>query len=433
MKNKKLFIYSFAFIVVIRAIALCDFRQYVPYTELYISFMAVWGILLFTEKRGKVKIKGNKPLFAVASLALYDVIFAFSNISVLDTSDVLSTMARSLMMVLFVSISAYWITRYDCLKSVVRITYIFMAVFMTVLFIIHIPETNMIETLSSFWNQFSYMRHRNKFGFIVNNIAAEHALSVIMLSFLVIHEYYSKDTIRKVIIIVDDVLMFLLILANNSRGTLVVSVLMLGVYLFIKAEKRNGVRKVVRITMVIALGVIIGMHYYLQATGQDLATFLYFTNRMHFIANYEILARSGRWLMGLGRTSGAFLANQNYLYGLRTNYMEIFYASVFIQTGIIGSMWILWVLVTIGKEIYYRNKKKNQYIDKWFFCIYFYTLVISLFEDYALSSLYITSTFFLAFMIAYCIKKDNKFNVTDSKVSEDYDNKFNNEELGVYE
>lgn len=408
MSNRKLFIYSFSFMIIIRATALCTFRQYIPYTELYILYMFFWGAAILAKQHGKLIISGNKVLFVVASLAVYDIVFAFSNISVLDRGDVISTMARSLMMVVFVCVSAYGIYLYGCLKSVIRMTYLFLATFMTVLFVVYMPQTNLSATIASFWNQFGNMRYRNLFGFIVNNVAAEHALSVILLSLFVLHEYYPKEkkSIKRTIILIDDVMMFLMIIANNSRGTLVVSIMMLCVYTFIKMVKKNGVKKAVRISIVGIVCIIIGMVYYLQKTGQDLATFLYFTNRMHFIANLEILKKSGRWLMGLGRTSGAFLANKNILYGLQTDYMEIFYASVFIQTGIIGAIWIFYILFTIGKEIYSRNKKSNTYLDKWIFIVFYYTLVLSLFEDYALSSLYITSTCFLTMMVAYCMGKN---------------------------
>ncbi len=412
MTNKRLFIYSFAFMIVIRAIALCSFRKFVPYTELYIVYMLFWGVMLLSDCHWKIKIKSNRALLVVATLAAYDVVFAFSNIAVLDYKDVLSTMARSLMMVVFVCISAYWITRFDCLSSVIRMTYIFLATFMTVLFFIHIPQTNLMATISSFWNQHSYERHRNLFGFFVNNVAAEHALSVIILSFFVLHEFFPKrkKTLERTVILIDDILMFILILANNSRGTLVISLLMLAVYLFIKLVKKNGVKKVIQITAITGIAVMVGLYCYLQKTGQDLGTLLYFTNRMHFLANYEILVKSGRWLMGLGRTSGAFLANRNYLYGLQTDYMEIFYVGVFIQTGIVGSVWILYILYALGKEIYSRNQKRNLYIGKWIFFVFFYSLTMSLFEDYILTSLYITSTFFLAFIVAYCIGKSDKRN-----------------------
>ena len=110
----------------------------------------------------------------------------------------------------------------------------------------------------------------------------------------------------------------------------------------------------------------------------------------------------------MGRTSGAFLADRNTLYGMQTDYMEIFYASVFIQTGIIGSIWIAFILYVLGKEIYKRIKNQNLYIGKWVFFVFFYSLLISLFEDYILTSLYITSTFFLTFIMAYCTGRNEK-------------------------
>lgn len=410
MTNKKIYLYSFAFIIVIRAIALCNFRQFVPYTELYVAFMLFWGVMLLSDLQWKIKPESHRSLLVIATLAIYYVVFAFSNIAVLDYKDVLTTMARSLMMVVFVCISAYWIARFDCLRSIIRMTYIFLAAFMTTLFFIYIPQTNLLVTILSFWNQHSHERHRNLFGFMVNNVAAEHALSVIILSLFVLHEFYPKEkkSFKRILILIDDVIMFVLILANNSRGTLIISVLTAAVYLFIKIVRKNGVKRVIQISTVGVIVVVSGIYFYLHETGQDLGTLLYFTNRMHFLTNYEILKKSGRWLMGLGRTSGAFLAGRNILYGLKTDYMEIFYASVFIQTGIIGSIWIATILYVLGKEIYKRIKNQNLYIGKWIFFVFFYSLLMSLFEDYILTSLYITSTFFLAFIVAYCTGRTEK-------------------------
>lgn len=409
IKTRKLFMYSFALTIIIRAISLCRFRQYIPYTAVYILFMAFWGVLAIVRKGTHIKLS-NKVYLSVAMLALYDVIFAFSNISVLDQKDVLTNMARSLMMVFFVCISSYWIISLRCLDKLIHITYIALSTFMTILFVIHIPNINLVATISSFWNQFGNMRYRELFGFIANNVAAEHAFSVILLSLYVYHEKCSAKglTKRKLLIIFDDILMLVLIIANNSRGTLVTSFLMAVVYGFVKYTRRNGIKKLIKLVTVSVVLVVALVIYYIRSTGTDFVSLFYFTNRMHFMANLRILEKSGRWLMGLGRTTGAFLANQNTLYGLKTDYMEMFYVGVFIQTGIIGATWIMVTLYTLGKGIVRRYSIEKTYMGKWIFTIFFYSLVLSVFEDYVLSSLYITSVFFLCFIVSYCTIGDSK-------------------------
>lgn len=407
VKTRKLFIYSFAFTIVIRAVSLCRFRQYIPYTEIYILFMAFWGLMAIQKSNLKVKLKDNGVYISIALLALYDIIFAFSNINVLDKRDVLVNMARSLMMVSFVCISSYWIIRLNCLDRLICTTYAALAIFMTSLFLIYFPNVKLISTISTFWNQFSSMRHRELFGFIASNVAAEHAFSVILLSFYVLHEKRrgNKFTLRKFLIIFDDVLMFILIIANNSRGTLVITLLMLMVYGFIRYTRKNGIKKLIRLAVLTSIVVVLSVIYYLRSTGTDFISLFYFTNRMHFIANLKILEKSGRWFLGLGRTTGAFLANQNILYGLRTDYMEIFYVGVFIQTGVIGFIWILYTLLILGKGIVKKYTLEKTYLGKWIFTVFVYSLLLSLFEDYVLSSLYITSVMFLCFMVSYCCTK----------------------------
>ncbi len=406
MKTKQLFIYSFAFTIVMRTISLCKFRQYIPYTETYLLFMAFWGILAIRESRLIIKLH-NKVYIAIAFLAIYDIFFAFSNISVLDKSDVFVNMARSLMMVFFVCISSFWIIKFNCLDKLIYTTYVFFSIFMTILFFIYIPNANLGETISTFWNQFGSMRHRELFGFIANNVAAEHAFSVILLSLYVYHEkcQSKKLTIKKAVIVFDDLLMTVLIIANNSRGTLVTALLMIIVYGFIRYARKNGMKKFIRLAALSISIVVLSVAYYIHVTGTDFVTLFYFTNRMHFIANLQILEKSGRWLLGLGRTTGAFLANQNVLYGLRTDYMEIFYVGVFIQTGIVGLTWIMYTLFILGKGIVKKYQEDKTYMGKWIFTVFVYSLTLSLFEDYVLSSLYITSVFFLCFMVSYCSSK----------------------------
>ena len=176
-----LFIYSFAFVAIIRAITLCEFRNIVPYTAIYVIYMAFWLLMILKDGKVTIRLRSSKTFRVVLLLLVYDIIFAFLNIGALDSKDVLTNLAHSAMMIVFVCVSAYWIIKFDCLRQIIKITYCFFAVFMTTLFFIYIRNAQIMETISSFWNQFGSMRKRELFGFIANNVAAEHAFSVILL------------------------------------------------------------------------------------------------------------------------------------------------------------------------------------------------------------------------------------------------------------
>ena len=417
LANKGFFIGTFVLVVLSRAIALCEFRQYVPYTLIYLIYISWWFILAIYDRRLIVNWKRNKSFLAVFSLLIYFVIFAFSNIAVLDVSDVMTNLVHSVLMVLFVCVSAYWIIRFDCLHEIIKSTYLAFALFMTTLLIIYLPRLNIGLTITNFWHNSGAMRNRVLFSFIANNIAAEHAFSVILMSLYVINtNKKKKHSVRNAIIIVDDFLMGIIIIANNSRGTLATAILLLLVYAFVYAVKKNGLKKVVRITVIVAIAIVIVLIIYVRKTGRNLIDLLYFTNRMHFVSNFKILEKSGRWLLGIGRTTGAYLASHNTLYGLKTDYMEIYYIGVFIQTGILGSIWIIVILYVVGSHIFKKYKEEKSFTGKWMFVVFYYSLVLSVFEDYVLSSLYITSICFLTFILAYCNSKEHRERMLENKV-----------------
>jgi hypothetical protein len=233
-------------------------------------------------------------------------------------------------------------------------------------------------------------------------MAAEIAMTALLFSrandFL-----YKEHTnlFKKILKVLVDFVMILVIIANNSRGTMVALFAMMAVAAIIKIFKKHNVQKAIRLFVTFFGGAVLGLIYYCTSHEISLIDLMENTNRTHWQDNLAILERSGRWMFGIGRVSGGYFAGENILYGLKTNYMEIFYIYVFITSGIIGSACMIGILGLILKRIYQVSQDDFGEMSKWGLLVFSYALFISLFEDYIFSYGYVTSMCIMICVISF--------------------------------
>lgn len=405
-----LFISSFIINIVIKALTFHSILS-LPYTYFNIIYCFFWSLLLLIDLRNRNFVinsfKGTKLIWL---LLFYFVFFGLINIQNLDRTDSIELLIRSIMFVWSLLVSVYWIRVLNCSSEIIKYTYYAMAMIMLTSFLFFVWQTDISSTISTFWSKEDYTRTRNLYGFVANNIAAEYAMSVILLSLGVFtfsdNNDYKNNALLKILNYLCNIIMFFIIITNNSRGTLLVFLFIMMLLLLMKCFGEKVAKKTVIMLSGLIIGTFLGILYYCSINSLDLEGFFYSINRYHFLDNYEILKVSKRWFLGIGRVSGGYFKNENILYGLKTNYMEMYYMNVFITSGILGTFIILYILFTIFYKLYKLMKQNNKNINKWYFVVFIYCLAISLFEQYLFDYSYVSSMFFIIFILSVINKND---------------------------
>ena len=400
LSKKSLFLITF-FITIFARCFTWHTTSAVPYTLIYVAFIVLWlFFIIFDNSKEIINIK--RPAgFIIIMLFLYFVIWGLYNIKDLDRTDTLNVMYRSILMMLFIFTSSFWIKRLNCLHESICVGYVAFASLMLISFILHIDEINLKRTLMTFWESSETIRYRVLFGFGFNNIAAEYSMSTILLSIYMINHVSKEKPNRKFkifIYLLVDVLMALIILANNSRGTLLALLVVLFLLVFMHLNKNVTLKTTFKRLLLLIVVAAIGGMVVLSFKNLTLLNIIEKMNRTHFFDNIEAMRNGDKWLMGLGKISGAYFSERNVLYGVKLNYMEMYYVDVFVTSGIIGCIWSIAIIVVIISSLLQQKRSK---LTEWLMVALVYMLFLSFFEGYLFSYSYITSTFFLTIIITY--------------------------------
>lgn len=395
IKEKNLFLFTLFITIIARAMTWYE-SSINLYTPILLAYLLFWTLGLIVKKDISF-VPGRKTRIILVSLTLYSIFFCFSNIKELDITDTINVMLRSLMNYYFCFITILWINKYRCYNKFLSVIFTALALLMMILFILNMKNINLKATLSTFWSNDGTLRTRTLFGFSAPNIAAEYALSVILLSLI----QKKRNVLVSFVYFFIDVIMLIIIVANNSRGTLIAFIFISIVYLALKFIRFRSSKRVCKMLVLGALAVFFGFGFYLTKHNLSFDVVLENTNRMHFLDNLDALIAGNRWFLGLGNISGLSFQKGYIIYGVKLNYMEIFYIGIFICSGIIGSIWMIYNLVFIMKGILNKSSTHESKFHKWIFLIYCYMLFLSLFEGYLFSSSYITATIYLCSILMY--------------------------------
>lgn len=398
VKAKKLFTVSFAITVFIRALSLHEIRRYIPYTEIYIAYMAFWGLMMLSKGNGKVLSLRANGMKVIVMLTLYYIIWGLTTTPA-AWDDALLYMYRSLLMMVFIAVSCFWIRKLDCLEDVIIATFAALSTLIWVVFLFYFRQIDLIRTLGTYWALEGEMRTRTNYGFL-SNIAAEHSMSVILLSLYLLKKDLPRN--KRILIWLNNLLMVFVIISSNSRGTTLALIFMTVVCFCISHIKRKYVKMIVRAAVTLVFLIFSVLILQIVIGKLDITELLTIANRVHFLDNIEILKASGRWLFGIGNISGDYYADQHMLYGLTSNYMEVAYIAFFVGNGVIGCIWLLRIIFLLLDGVLNSIKTLNETLGRWMLLVFIYMLFLSLFEGYIFSFMYITSTVYLILIIS-CI------------------------------
>ena len=208
---------------------------------------------------------------------------------------------------------------------------------------------------------------------------------VILLSLYILENKEIKLKNKKLILPFVDLIMVLVIIGNSSRSAMLMLLIFFSIYLFWKLRNKVSAQKMIRGLIILGIILFAGVIVYIRKKN-NLVDFLYTINRYHFLRDFEALSNSGRWIMGLGNMSGQYFSAGHYMYGVRLNYLEPWYLNVFIKTGIVGSIWMMYIFKILFVALYRSFKRMDAVLGKCIVLAAVYMLIISLFENYLFNS-----------------------------------------------
>lgn len=416
---KHLFIFSYS-LVIIAGVMQYHTLSLIPSIAIYLMYALIWGVYALKVSDFKIpNYKKNAPVQIIYLLIIYYSIFTFVNIGDLDKFDTLNNYFRTIIMFLIIVITWFWVKKMDLFESFIRNSFWIITLILLWNFMSCIQEIDIVRTINFFWHAEDQLsRYRVLFGFKYNNIAAEYAISAIILSLVYIDNNYNNLGIlsykkkqllsKRSVILFADIIMVIIIIANNSRGTTLTLILLFLIYFWMKIIRKHSVKKVIKYLVLFFMIIVVFLFYYVTKNGLTILSLFEGTTRSHLIDNVEIVIKNNLWLTGLGQISGAYFAERHYLYGMRLNYMEMYYVGVFVKSGIIGSIWMIYIILKLIKSIYSISIKDASRFTEFIFIVFGYMLVISLFEEYLFSYTYITSILFTTIVLIFIDMKNKK-------------------------
>lgn len=394
----KVFLFSYAIVAICKCLNISELTEYVPYFEVYLFFTVFWGFLAIASIKGLIKRRFDYSTKLLFALALYYIVWGLINISNINMNDAMNHLLRSVFLTIFTMVTVFWVKKLHCLQSFINTIYITFSAYLIVWLIITIPEIDAFRTLSTFWIANNNIRYRNYLGFSYPNIAAELAVSVIILSKYAL----PKTQNRAIKIIMNNAVMVICVLLNNSRGSFLALVLYFLIDCVLRSRRGNATKKLSKFAITCAVLLIAGITYLIVVKGMSMLEILRGTNREAALEeNIRLLENSGRWLLGIGRLSGGFFAAKNTLYGTWTGYLEVFYFEIFITSGIIGSIVVALLLVSLLRKIVLLSYTDKSYDNFWILSIFIYMMFINLFEVYMFSYIYASSMAWLIILLVY--------------------------------
>lgn len=129
VKSKELFLFTYAITIICRSLIGHEYVS-VPYTPVYLAFILFWGTYALINTGFKISINKDPASKVLVLLTAYFIIWGLYNIHDLDFSDTMTDLIRSLLMMGFVIVTAFWIKKLDCLGEFVKTSFYSLAVLM---------------------------------------------------------------------------------------------------------------------------------------------------------------------------------------------------------------------------------------------------------------------------------------------------------------
>lgn len=210
-------------------------------------------------------------------------------------------------------------------------------------------------------------RFREGFGFYNVNAVGILSAGTIILSVLYLScvAFYGKSVrgIRLILTVLIDVFVSIVLLSSGSRNSLLQVAIFVAAFIYLSItllEKWSPTsRRILRVFMFILLVALIFSVFWASISDLFVSSLRFKT----FQVNIPTFISSRRILQGMGLFNVGYFARSGTAYGQTVN-IDNFYLYVLLETGIIGSCIMAYVLISIGVRLF---QMKNDAISVSFF------------------------------------------------------------------
>lgn len=308
-------------------------------------------------------------------------------------------------------LTVFWVNKLKIEKFFIIISSLIPLIMISIMFIKAGAPLEVFSHLSNLMG--STGRFRLDFGYYHVNGLGNLCLCSIVVSTIalyilkrtkVINEIV--DLLLSIVIVVLDVISIIVLLSTASRTSILALAIFALMLLYFVITNTNKISKNIRtILKIIILIASAGIIVFLLL--DQISSLFVDSNRMkNVVINMPLLAQNGRWLIGLGLFNPGLFGTSGTVYG-NSYFVDNYYLCVLLETGIVGLLVIILLLVTIGVKLFKSNKANKNIMSYIITAMFIAQLITGTGETGVISYLFPSS---LIYFTIYFLHISTSFN-----------------------
>lgn len=264
-------------------------------------------------------------------------------------------------------LTIFWINKLKVEKFFIIISSLIPLIMISIMFVNAGAPLEVFSHLDSILG--SIGRFRLDFGYYHVNGLGNLCLCSIVVSTIalyilkkikVINVFF--NIILSISIVVMDIISIIVLLSTASRTSILALVIFVLFLSYFVITNTNKINKRLRLTLKIII-LVISIEVIMFVLLEQLSGLFVDSNRMkNIVINMPLLTENGRWLIGLGLFDPGLFGTSRTVYG-DSYYVDNYYLCVLLETGIIGLIFVVYLLVMIGAKLFKSNNINKDLIS----------------------------------------------------------------------
>ena len=302
---------------------------------------------------------------------------------------------------------------YGGVRRFLKVSYYTISLFIIYLYATNDVSLNIANSISTAF--FGGNRIRAAYGFYNVNGMGNLVAMTLIIGILLLDNMKEEEArfkgIRKAIISALEIFEFAILMSTGSRNAIVTIMAFLLSFIFMHiTDIKNMARTSKRVLQILIL--IIGATIVIWGYMDSIYSLLEASYRLNgFTINLPLLTENNRVLFGLGVFSPGLFGLHQVSYGMSFT-LDNYYLYILLETGVIGLLFISYLLLSIWKGISQFDKK-----NKWMLSAFIAWLVSGLAETSVIYPKFPSSMVFLILFLVYI--KEEKAKISQLKSDED--------------
>lgn len=342
------------------------FKYYKYYTWI---FILLWSVLLITiNSDTKIVIsKKNKAINLMFSIILYFLIFGIISLLSAMASYSELELQNWIQFILTLVLCTYWVGKLKLEYIFIYISYMVSSIIIAIAFFVNGAPLDVLTRIDKVFS--STDRYRLTFGYYhvngLGNLCAFAIILSVMLIYIIL-QVKKRNRIKKMVnialIFILDVITLIVLLSTASRSSImilgifiIVMIYYFVIYMKVHSPKVRFLLSLVLVALAAAV-IIFGLW-------QQIVLLFIDSNRMrNFMINLPLLKENGKLLMGLGIVDPGLFGTKMTIYG-RSYYVDNYYLYIIVETGILGSLFLVTILIRLGTLLHRNIKKIHSFLS----------------------------------------------------------------------